>query len=51
MAYNKEKQSMKSIVFDIELEKEIQALADENERSYNAQVNYMLKQYLKLKNS
>lgn len=51
MAYNKEKQSMKSIVFDKDLEEMIQALADENERSFNAQVNYMLKQYLKLKNS
>lgn len=51
MGYNKEKQVMKSIVFDRELDEQIKKLADENERSFNAQVIYMLKQYLKLKNS
>jgi hypothetical protein len=47
MPIDKETQSMKSIVVTKELEKVIQALADENKRSFSAQVLYMCEQYLK----
>lgn len=48
MAYNKETQIMKSIIFDKKLEKEIKDIAKSTKRSFNAQVNYILESHLKI---
>lgn len=51
MAINKEKNILKNITFNKETAKDIQKLADENHRSFSAQVAYMCEQYLKIKNN
>lgn len=49
MPLNKEKNIAKNIVFTLEIAREIQGLAEENHRSFSAQVAYMCEQYLKIK--
>lgn len=49
MPLNKDKNIAKNIVFTLDIASEIQKLADENHRSYSAQVAYMCEQYLKIK--
>jgi hypothetical protein len=50
MPINKLKNIMKNILFPRETATEIQKLAEENNRSFSAQVVYMCNQYLKIKN-
>jgi hypothetical protein len=49
MPINKDKNLAHNVVFKLAVAAEIQKLAEENNRSFSAQVAYMCEQYLKIK--
>lgn len=49
--YENKEMVMKTIRFDIETATKVQEMADNSERDFTGQVRFMIKEYIKLKES